>query len=168
MTISGWGTNSAPTPTTGAGAQVQRTGTTRTLGSPTAADFHPEDPNPGMLDPVVRANVIKMDGARRARMAASAIRAARSSCNQFGQDYFAGVGYFGGLSCEDYSLFVRNDPFLPFLDLSYKRGGQDMMKQHLPVRDAQRPGHADRPLRLPQRQRRGGHHPVRHQELRAA
>ena len=48
--------------------------------------------------------------------------------NQFGQDYFGGVGYFTGLSCEDYSLYVRLDPFLPFLDQSYKRGGQDLLR----------------------------------------
>src|SRR4051812_18482800 len=40
--ISGWGANSAPTPTTGAGGRTLRTGKTRTLGSPTATDNHPE------------------------------------------------------------------------------------------------------------------------------
>ena len=128
VTISGWGSNSAPTPTTGAGAQVQRTGTTRTLGSPTEADFHPEDPNPGMLDPVVRANVIKMDGVAPRSNGCFGDSGGPFIIRQFGQDYFAGVGYFTGLSCEGYSLFVRNDPFLPFLDLSYKRGGQDIMR----------------------------------------
>ena len=128
VVISGWGSNSAPTPTTGAGAQVQRTGTTRTLGSPTAADFHPEDPNPGMLDPTVRANVIKLDGVAPRSNICFGDSGGPFIINQFGQDYIGGVGYFGGLSCEGYSLFVRNDPFLPFLDLSYKRGGQDVLK----------------------------------------
>jgi len=49
VTISGWGDNFSPTPTTGTGLNVQRTGTSRTLGSPTVADFHPEDPNAGLL-----------------------------------------------------------------------------------------------------------------------
>jgi hypothetical protein len=128
VVISGWGGNSAPTPVTGAGAQVQRTGTTRTLGSPTAADFHPEDPNPGMLDPTVRANVIKMDGVAPRSNACFGDSGGPFIVNQFGQDYVGGVGYFTGLSCEGYSLFVRNDPFLPFLDLSYKRGGQDVLR----------------------------------------
>jgi hypothetical protein len=48
--------------------------------------------------------------------------------NQFGQDYVAGVFYWTGLSCEEYNLATRLDPFLPFLDLSYKRGGQDVLK----------------------------------------
>jgi hypothetical protein len=128
VTISGWGANSTPTPTTGAGAQVQRTGRTRTLGSPTVADFHPEDPNPGMLDPVVRANTMKLDGRAPNSNGCFGDSGGPYIINQFGQDYFAGVGSFTGLSCEDYSLYVRLDPFLPFLDTSYKRGGQDVLK----------------------------------------
>ena len=62
VTISGWGANSTPTPTTGAGGRVQRTGTSRTLGSPTAADYHPEDPNPGLLVPANLPNLLKLDG----------------------------------------------------------------------------------------------------------
>jgi hypothetical protein len=57
VTISGWGGNVATSPTTATGARVQRTGTTRILGSPTQADYHPEDPNPGMLNATVRQNV---------------------------------------------------------------------------------------------------------------
>jgi hypothetical protein len=128
VTISGWGSNTAPTPTTGAGAQVQRTGTTRTVGSPTAADFHPDDPNPGMLNATVRQNVIKMDGRAPNSNGCFGDSGGPFIVRQFGQDYFAGVSYFTGLSCEDYSLYVRLDPFLPFLDLSYKRGGQDLLK----------------------------------------
>jgi hypothetical protein len=48
--------------------------------------------------------------------------------NQSGQDYVAGVSYWTGLSCEGYNLYTRIDSFLPFLDLSYKRGGQDVLK----------------------------------------
>jgi hypothetical protein len=44
--------------------------------------------------------------------------------NQWGQDYIAGVEYFGGLYCEDYSLYTRIDPFLPFFDEAYRKGGQ--------------------------------------------
>ena len=64
MTISGWGANSRPTPTTGIGGRVQRTGTSRTLGSPTAADFHPEDPNNGLLVPANLPSLIELDGIR--------------------------------------------------------------------------------------------------------
>jgi hypothetical protein len=131
MTISGWGSNSAPTPTTGAGSGVQRTGRTITVGSPTAADYHPDDPNPGMLDPAVRQTVLKTNGAAPWSNGCFGDSGGPIIYNQFGQDYVAGVGYFTGLSCEDYNLWTRLDPFLPFLDLSYKRGGQDLLKPTL-------------------------------------
>ncbi len=128
MTITGWGSNSAPTPTTGAGSGVQRTGRTITLGSPTAADYHPDDPNPGMLDPAVRQTVVKTNGAAPYANGCFGDSGGPIILNQSGQDYVAGVGYWTGLSCEDYNLFSRIDSFLPFLDLSYKRGGQDVLK----------------------------------------
>jgi hypothetical protein len=128
VTITGWGSNSAPTPTTGAGATVQRTGRTVTLGSPTAADYHPDDPNPGMLDANVRQTVLKTNGAAPNSNGCFGDSGGPIILNLFGQDYVAGVGYWTGLSCEGYNLFTRIDSFLPFLDLSYKRGGQDVLK----------------------------------------
>lgn len=128
VTISGWGANSAPTPTTGAGGRVQRTGTSRTLGSPTAADYHPEDPNPGVLVPANQPTLIKLDG--RAPNANSCFGDSGGPIlvNNFGQTYIAGVSYFTGLSCADYSLYVRPSSFLPFLDQAYKKGGQEVLK----------------------------------------
>jgi Trypsin len=128
VTITGWGSNSAPTPVTGAGFGVQRTGRTVTLGNPTAADYHPDDPNPGMLDPAVRQTVLKTNGVSPNSNGCFGDSGGPIILNQFGQDYVAGVGYWTGLSCEGYNLFVRMDWFLPFLDLSYKRGGQDLLK----------------------------------------
>jgi len=131
MTITGWGSNSTPTPTTGAGYGVQRTGRTITLGSPTAADYHPEDPNPGMLDAAVRQTVLKTNGAAPWSNGCFGDSGGPILLTQSGQDYIAGVGYWTGLSCENYNLFNRIDSFLPFLDLSYKRGGQDLLKPTL-------------------------------------
>ena len=128
MTITGWGSNSTPTPVTGAGSGVQRTGRTITLGSPTAADYHADDPNPGMLDAAVRQTVIKTNGAAPYSNGCFGDSGGPLIFNQSGQDYVAGVGYWTGLSCADYNLFTRIDPYLPFLDLSYKRGGQDVLK----------------------------------------
>jgi hypothetical protein len=128
VTITGWGSNSAPTPTTGAGFGVQRTGRTITLGSPTAADYHPDDPNPGMLDPAVRQTVLKTSGVAPNSNGCFGDSGGPIILNQFGQDYVAGVNFWTGLSCEDYNLVTRLESFLPFLDLSYKRGGQDVLK----------------------------------------
>jgi hypothetical protein len=128
VTITGWGSNSAPTPTTGAGYGVQRTGTTITTGYPTAADYHADDPNPGMLDPAVRQTVLKTNGAAPRSNGCFGDSGGPILLTQSGQTYIAGVGYWTGLSCEDYNLWMRIDSFLPFLDLSYKRGGQDVLK----------------------------------------
>jgi len=128
VTLTGWGSDSAPTPTTGAGYGVERTGHTVTMGSPTAADYHADDPNPGMLDANVRQTVLKTNGVSPNSVGCFGDSGGPIILNQSGQDYVAGVGYWTGLSCEGYNLFTRIDSFLPFLDLSYKRGGQDVLK----------------------------------------
>jgi Trypsin len=128
VTVSGWGANSAPTPTTGAGGEVQRTGTSRTLGSPTAADFHPEDPNPGLLVAANRATLLKLDGAPPDANTCFGDSGSPLLITDSGQTYIAGVNYFTGLSCADYSLYTRISSFLPFFDEAYKKGGQEVFK----------------------------------------
>ena len=127
VTITGWGANTAPTPTTGAGSRVQRTGKTKIVGTPTAADYHPEDPNPGMLDAAIRNATVKLDGHAPNANGCFGDSGGPIIVNQSGQDYFAGVSSWTGLSCEDYSLYTRIDPFLPFLDQAYKKGGQETL-----------------------------------------
>ena len=131
VTISGWGGNVATSGTTATGSRVQRTGLTHLLGSPTAADYHPEDPNPGMLVPAVRQDVVKFDGHTPNSNSCFGDSGGPIIVNAFGQDYFAGVMYFGGLFCEDYGLATRIDPFLTFLDEAYKRGGQETLIPNL-------------------------------------
>ncbi len=126
--ISGWGANSAPTPTTGAGSRVQRTGKTRTLGSPTLADNHPEDPNPGLNSAANRANIIKTDGHAPYANGCFGDSGGPLLLDDCGQTYVAGVDYFGGLSCLDYSLYTRTSSFLPFLDKAEKKGGEEALK----------------------------------------
>ena len=128
VTISGWGANSAPTPTTGAGTRIQRTGTTRTLGSPTAADYHSDDPNPSVLNATSSAAQIKLDGTPPNANSCFGDSGSPVVVNDNGQTYIAGVNYFVGLSCLDYSLAVRINSFLPFVDQAYKKGGQEVLK----------------------------------------
>ena len=128
VTISGWGANSAPTPTTGAGGRVQRTGKTRTLGSPTLADNHPEDPNPGLNSAANRANMIKTDGRAPYANGCFGDSGGPLLVEDCGQTYVAGIDYFGGLSCKDYSLYMRTSSFLPFLDKAVKKSGQEALK----------------------------------------
>jgi hypothetical protein len=128
VTISGWGANTAPTPTTGAGARVQRTGTSRTLGSPTAADFHPEDPNNGLLVPANLPNLIKLDATAPNANSCFGDSGGPILITENGQTMVAGVNYFTGLSCAQYSLYTRISSFLPFFDEAYKKGGQESFK----------------------------------------
>jgi Trypsin len=130
-TISGWGADVATSPTSGSGGRVQRTGKTRLLGSPTQADYHPEDPNPGMLQPSIRKNVLKIDG--RAPMANACFGDSGSPLlvKDRGRDYVAGIEYFGGLACEEYSLYTRVEPFLPFFDQAARRGGRAPLTPNL-------------------------------------
>src|SRR6185369_2502564 len=128
VTISGWGSNSTPTPVTGAGGRVQRTGTSRTVGSPTAADFHPEDPNPGVLSAANDATLIKLDATAPNANSCFGDSGSPILITDFGQVYIAGVNYFTGLSCAGYSLYTRINSFLPIFDQAYKKGGQEVLK----------------------------------------
>jgi Trypsin len=123
-TISGWGADEATGPSTATGARVQRTGTSKIVGSPTAADYHPEDPNPGLLSATNRTKILKINGQAPNANACFGDSGSPLLVRQWGQTYIAGIEYFGGLYCEDYSLYTRLDPFLPFFDEAYRKGGQ--------------------------------------------
>ena len=122
-TISGWGGDEATSPTSADGGRVQRTGKTRLLGSPTQADYHADDPNPGMLVPAIRKNVIKIDGRAPFSNACFGDSGSPLLIKERGRDHIAGIEYFGGLYCEEYSLYTRVEPFLPFFDQAARRAG---------------------------------------------
>jgi len=128
VTISGWATTSRPRQRRAPVLNVQRTGTSRTLGSPTAADFHPEDPNPGLLVAANRAAQIKLDGTPPNANTCFGDSGSPLLITDSGQTYIAGVNYFTGLSCASYSLYTRISSFLPFFDEGYKKGGQESLK----------------------------------------
>jgi len=129
VTITGWGSSDSSTSPTGPGTGygVERTGKSKIVGSPTAADYHPEDPNPGMLNATVRNNTVKLNGNAPNSNGCFGDSGGPIIVNQYGQDYIAGVASWTGLSCEGYSLYTRLDPFLPFLDQAYKKGGQETL-----------------------------------------
>jgi hypothetical protein len=131
VTISGWGYNVATGPVSGTGGGQQRTGISRFLGSPTAADYHADDPNPGMLNPTVRNNTAKIDGRAPWSNGCFGDSGSPLLVTVSGQTYIAGVEYFGGLYCEEYSLYTRLEPFLSFFDYAYKKGGQETLIPNL-------------------------------------
>ena len=124
--IAGWGGSKALTADISQveGAGIKRSADVKLLGSPTAADYHTDDPNPGILDPTIRPNLLKTDG-----MAPSANTCAGDSGGPLfvesrGRTYLAGVGFWTGLYCEDYAIFTRVAPFLAFFDDVVTRAGK--------------------------------------------
>jgi secreted trypsin-like serine protease len=125
-TLVGWGALQALSADiqTNIGSGVKRTGKAPILGTPTLADYHADDPNPGMLSAAIRDHYVKLDGHSPNANGCAGDSGGPIIVNQWGQDYVVGVASWTGLWCEDYSLYTRIDPFLPFLDEAYRRGGQ--------------------------------------------
>lgn len=106
------------------GLGVKRKATVSIAGTPTAADYHADDPNPGLLDPLVRSHYVKLNGHSPYGNACMGDAGAPFIINQWGQDYLGGASLWTGLWCEDYQMATRFDPYLPFLDNAYMKGGQ--------------------------------------------
>lgn len=113
------------------GLRVQRTGKATILGTPTEADFHPDDPNPAMLIPELRRHYIKTDGHAPNANTCAGDSGGPMLLTLDRQDYVAGVSSWTGLWCEDYSLFTRTDEFRKFIDGEARRGGEAALKADL-------------------------------------
>jgi hypothetical protein len=124
--IAGWGGSKALTAdiTQVEGAGIKRSAKVRILGTPTEADFHADDPNPGILDPAVRANLVKTDGMKPSANPCAGDSGGPLLVKQHGRDFLAGVGFWTGLFCEDYAIFTRIDPFLAYFDDAVVRAGK--------------------------------------------
>jgi len=125
--IAGWGGSKALTPDISQveGSGIERSAIAKLLGSPTAADYHADDPNPGMLDPAIRKNLLKTDGrAPRANTCAGDSGGPLFTTDKHGDLELSGVGFWTGLSCEDYAMFSRVEPQLKFFDTETALNGE--------------------------------------------
>ena len=123
--IVGWGGSKALTADISQveGSGIKRHAKVKLLGSPTAADYDPADPNPGMLDPAIRRDLIKTDGRKPHANACAGDSGGPLLIKEHGREYLAGVGFWTGLFCENYAMFTRIDPFLDFIDEQIERAG---------------------------------------------
>ena len=140
--IAGWGGSKALTAdiTEVEGVGIKRSAKVKILGTPTEADFHADDPNPGILDPAIRANLLKTDGMKPSANTCAGDSGGPLLVKQHGRDYLAGVGFWTGLFCEDYAIFTRIDPFLAYFDDAVVRAGKAPIIPRLECVEAQDDG----------------------------
>jgi len=124
-TIAGWGGSKALTADISQveGFGIKRSAKVKILGSPTEADFHPDDPNNGILDPTIRPNLLKTDGMQPSANTCAGDSGGPLLVDRKGKTALAGVGFWTGLFCEDYAIFTRIDPFLAYFDDAVTRAG---------------------------------------------
>jgi hypothetical protein len=124
--IVGWGGSKALTADISQveGFGVKRSGFATIDGSPTAADFHPDDPNPGILDPAIRANLIKLDGEDPNANPCAGDSGSPMLITSHAVTFVAGVSFWTGLFCETYGMYTRLDPFRSFIHDASQRAGQ--------------------------------------------
>ncbi len=125
-TIAGWGASKALTADTSVveGGFIKRSATVKLLGSPTEADYHADDPNPGILDPAIRPDLLKTDGRAPRSNTCAGDSGGPLLVDQHGRDRVAAVSFWGGLWCEDYGMFTRVAPFVDFIDDQVERAGK--------------------------------------------
>jgi hypothetical protein len=131
MQVMGWGAGVATGPVTADEYAIERTGKQSFLGNPTAADYHTDDPNAGLLDPHVRRDLFKMDGKAPGSNMCFGDSGGAMLVSKNGKTYLGGVFFWTGFYCEDYSIFTRMDPFLDFTDKAEKKGGKSKLTPDL-------------------------------------
>jgi hypothetical protein len=132
-TIIGWGGSRALVADISQveGAGIKRLGRATILGTPTEADFHADDPNPGMLDPAIRADSLKLNGLVPSPNTCAGDSGGPLLIQKHGRTFVAGVSFWTGLFCEDYSIFARIDPFLDFIGDALRAAGKETIVPRL-------------------------------------
>ncbi|HMA91649.1 MAG TPA: trypsin-like serine protease [Polyangiaceae bacterium] len=110
------------------GGRVKRTGDTAILGSPTEADYHPDDPHPGILEPSVQAEMLKTDGRAPWSNGCAGDSGSPLIVHEGCNDYVVGVASWTGLWCEDYHLYTRLSPFGDFFRDALRRTGHSRVE----------------------------------------
>ena len=125
MTIVGYGASKANDAqvTQVEGTGVKRRGTSPFVGAPITNPL-PPDPHPGILNATVRNGLMQLNGKAPNSNACAGDSGGPAIRNVSGQDFVFGISTWGGNFCEDFSYYTRLDPFLPFVDDSYLKGGQ--------------------------------------------
>jgi hypothetical protein len=127
VTLVGWGANRALSEDTqqNEGFGIKRWGRAPIVGTPTVADFFPAPSEVPLLTSTVRSHSVKLNGRAPNVNVCGGDSGGPIIVNQGGQDYVAGVASRTGPWCENISIYTRIDPYLPFLDTAYRKGGQE-------------------------------------------
>ena len=105
------------------GAGIKRTGTAPFVGAPVTSPTPPH-PHPGLGNATVRNGLFQLNGTAPNANGCAGDSGGPSIRNFDGQERVWGVGTWTGDFCESFQYHTRLDPFLPFLDTSYQKGGQ--------------------------------------------
>jgi hypothetical protein len=106
-----------------AGTGVKRTGTAPFVGTPITNPLPPH-PHPGLSDPAVLAALFQVNGTSPNANGCAGDSGGPAIRNFDGQERVWGIASWTGDFCESFSYYTRLDPFLPFLDTGYQKGGQ--------------------------------------------
>ena len=125
FTIVGYGANVAFSEDIqqNAGSGTKRTGLAPFVGAPITNPLPPH-PHPGLGNATVRNGLFQLNGTAPNANGCAGDSGGPSIRNFDGQERVWGIGTWTGDFCESFQYHTRLDPFLPFLDLAYQKGGQ--------------------------------------------
>jgi secreted trypsin-like serine protease len=105
------------------GGHIKRTGTAPFVGQPITSPLPPH-PHPGLGIPAVLSSLFQTNGSTPNANTCAGDSGGPAVRNSGGQDQIVGISTWTGDFCESFSYYTRMDPFLPFLDQSFMKGGQ--------------------------------------------